>query len=301
MNEGPQHPFVSPQRARRLPPKLVAAAANDPLRNDGEDHSRKVKACHRGVRAPLEHVHVGIPRQLPNVVADLFKAVSKTLEHERESAAEYIEKATAILTMHLLRAISDAPSQISPCDEIATSGESHLPKSRTTTKPLDLHNVQDSLDEIYANAVSIATTTRLICINARSMETSRNGLQKWRLKRVIDHVDTYLADPITLENMSKVAGLTRMHFARQFRVATGVRPHEYVVRRRIERAKELLRNSGISLVEVALGVGFQTQPHFTTVFKRFVGQTPHRWRASITGLPIGTNPKDGFRIAPVTQ
>jgi AraC-like DNA-binding protein len=68
-----------------------------------------------------------------------------------------------------------------------------------------------------------------------------------------------------------------MHFAAQFRAATGLRPHEYLLRRRIERAQELLRREPISLSDVALSVGFQTQAHFTTVFKRFVGRTPHRW------------------------
>jgi AraC family transcriptional regulator len=60
--------------------------------------------------------------------------------------------------------------------------------------------------------------------------------------------------------------------------ATGTRPHDYVLRRRIERAQDLLRNSETGLVDIALGVGFQSQSHFTTVFKRFVGETPHRWR-----------------------
>jgi len=103
-------------------------------------------------------------------------------------------------------------------------------------------------------------------------------LQKWRLKRVIDHVETNLARRITLSDMAAAAGFTRMHFAAEFRAATGMRPHHYLLRRRIERAGELLRDPGLALVEVALNVGFQTQAHFTTVFKRFAGTTPHRWR-----------------------
>jgi AraC-like DNA-binding protein len=74
-----------------------------------------------------------------------------------------------------------------------------------------------------------------------------------------------------------------MHFAAQFRVATGLRPHEFVLRRRISRAQERLVTSRLRLVDVALGVGFQTQAHFTTVFKRVVGQTPDRWRRTVAG------------------
>lgn len=103
-------------------------------------------------------------------------------------------------------------------------------------------------------------------------------LQKWRLKRVLEYVDRHLGGPIKLPDLAVAAGLTRMHFAAQFRAAVGVRPHHYVLRRRIDRACELMRDPELTLVEVALSVGFQTQAHFTTVFRRIVGETPLRWR-----------------------
>ena len=104
------------------------------------------------------------------------------------------------------------------------------------------------------------------------------ALQKWRLKRVSEYVDNHLAAKISLADLAAVAGLSRMHFASQFRAATGLRPHEYILRRRIRQAEDLLRNSTMAIVEVALTVGFQTQAHFTTVFKRFVGRTPRHFR-----------------------
>jgi AraC-like DNA-binding protein len=106
------------------------------------------------------------------------------------------------------------------------------------------------------------------------------SLQKWRLKRVLQYVDDHLTAKITLQDLATVAGLSRMHFAAQFRAAIGVRPHEYLLKRRIERAEELLKQAEVSLVDVALTVGFQTQAHFTTVFKRFAGDTPYQWRSA---------------------
>ncbi len=106
------------------------------------------------------------------------------------------------------------------------------------------------------------------------------SLQNWRLKRVLQYVDKNLTGKITLQDMAAVAGLSRMHFAAQFRAATGVRPREYLLRRRIERAQELLKQPEVTLVDIALTVGFQTQAHFTTVFKRFVGDTPYQWRSA---------------------
>jgi AraC-like DNA-binding protein len=150
-----------------------------------------------------------------------------------------------------------------------------------------IEDVPGSFDEAYANAVSVAIVTRIISLHARSashgVDRIGTGLQTWRLKRVVNHIDANLARTITLAEMAKVAGLTRMYFARQFRAATGLRPHEYLLRRRIASAQDMLRSSHSTLVEVALSVGFQAQPHFTTIFKRFVGETPHRWRTSIPG------------------
>ena len=109
----------------------------------------------------------------------------------------------------------------------------------------------------------------------RSKPTS---LQHWRLKRSLEYIETNIAEPITLADVAAASGLTRMYFASQFRAATGLRPHEYILRRRIERAQDMLLTSNVTLIDAALSVGFQTQAHFTTVFKKMVGDTPYRWR-----------------------
>jgi AraC-like DNA-binding protein len=153
----------------------------------------------------------------------------------------------------------------------------------------------DAHSAIMADALRLAILTRTFSRQAsgtlagldpadgvREEESGRTvrSLQSWRLKRVMQYVDKNLTGKITLQDMAAVAGLSRMHFAAQFRAATGVRPHEYLLRRRIERAQELLKQAEITLVDVALTVGFQTQAHFTTVFKRFVGDTPYQWRSA---------------------
>jgi len=103
-------------------------------------------------------------------------------------------------------------------------------------------------------------------------------LPDWRLKRVCAFVEANIAEDLSLATLAAAAGLSRMHFAAQFRAATGMGPHSYVVQRRIQRAKAILAESQTPIVDVALSVGFQTQAHFTTVFKRIVGLTPLRWR-----------------------
>ncbi len=114
---------------------------------------------------------------------------------------------------------------------------------------------------------------------------TENGLIAWRLRRVQEYVDLHLAHPITLTDLANIAGLSRMHFAAQFRRATGVRPHEFVLRRRVARSQEILLSSDLSLAQIALSHGFETQSHYTAVFKRIVGETPARWRAVASLAP----------------
>jgi AraC-like DNA-binding protein len=122
-----------------------------------------------------------------------------------------------------------------------------------------------------------------LCIDSRS-DTSREKsrrptpLPKWRLKRTIKFIELNIGSPILLSELARAAGLSRMHFAAQFRAATGIRPHSYLLWRRIEKAQTMLATTNAPIVEVALGVGFNTQAHFTGVFKRFAGLTPGQWR-----------------------
>lgn len=143
--------------------------------------------------------------------------------------------------------------------------------------------------ELYADCVGIAIVARLPDATQRKAvpeDAKVAELARWRLKRAIDYVEAGLGEPMSLADVASAAGLSRMHFAAQFRAATGLRPHEYLLRRRVERAQEMLRGTRGSLVDVALAVGFQSQSHFTTVFKRFVGQSPHAWRRSLASTTL---------------
>ncbi|HTZ37597.1 MAG TPA: AraC family transcriptional regulator [Stellaceae bacterium] len=139
---------------------------------------------------------------------------------------------------------------------------------------------------LYADCISTAIVARLLGSSCRPPTGPRPKvaeLARWRLRRVIEYVEANLGEPVSLADLASAAGLTRMHFAAQFRAATGLPPHEYLLRRRVERAQEMLAENKTSLVEIALTVGFQTQSHFTSVFKRFVGQPPRAWRQSLAG------------------
>ena len=106
-------------------------------------------------------------------------------------------------------------------------------------------------------------------------------LSKPRLRAVIDHIHERLDAELSLDHLAAVAHMSPYHFARLFKNSTGLPPHQYVIARRVERAKELLRDRGpLPLAEVAAEAGFSSQSHFTRHFKRIVGVTPQRFRTS---------------------
>jgi AraC-like DNA-binding protein len=125
---------------------------------------------------------------------------------------------------------------------------------------------------------SIGRTILMRVLGLGLIKPRARPLPKWRLRRVCDYIEAHIDETVSLADLAAVSGLSRMHFAAQFRVATGFRPHEYLLSRRVERAKSLLLGVDMPLAEVALSVGFQAQAHFSTVFKRLTGDSPAQWR-----------------------
>jgi AraC family transcriptional regulator len=133
-----------------------------------------------------------------------------------------------------------------------------------------------------AGHFAIAVLSRLFQLASAptldGLDPMKLAIPRWRMQRVDTYIGQHLGDPISLAAVAAAAGLSPMHFAARFRLATGQRPHHYILRARIEYAKALLASSERSVVEVAGDTGFRTQAHFTTIFKRFTGATPCAWR-----------------------
>jgi AraC family transcriptional regulator len=106
-------------------------------------------------------------------------------------------------------------------------------------------------------------------------------LPRGKLRAVVEYVEEHLGAGLTLEQMAAVAHLSVYHFARQFKAATGVPPHQYILARRVDRAQQLLQGDGDhSLAEIAARAGFSDQSQFSHHFKRVVGVTPGQFRMS---------------------
>ena len=106
-------------------------------------------------------------------------------------------------------------------------------------------------------------------------------LSRRNLRTVVEYILENLEGSPRLEQMAAVARLSPSHFTRQFKAATGLAPHQYVIARRVERAQHLLKSDDeVGLAEVAVRVGFADQSHFSVHFKRIVGVTPRQFRIS---------------------
>jgi AraC family transcriptional regulator len=109
------------------------------------------------------------------------------------------------------------------------------------------------------------------------------GLAPHKLERVQAFVEEHLCEPVRVEQLAAAVHMSPFHFARMFKQATGHPPHVYLTLQRIERAKALLDEGRLALVDVAARVGFQTQGHFTEVFRRYAGTTPRMFRLGSYG------------------
>src|SRR6202035_2635216 len=116
--------------------------------------------------------------------------------------------------------------------------------------------------------------------SARGKQVAQPGvLPRGRLRAVVEYIEEHLDGCPTLAQLAAVVRLNPYHFARQFKAATGLPPYQYVIARRVERAKQLLHaGTDLSLAEVALRAGFSDQSQFSRHFKRLVGVTPGQFR-----------------------
>jgi AraC family transcriptional regulator len=134
--------------------------------------------------------------------------------------------------------------------------------------------------ESLANVLAVHLIRHVLA--PRRPERRRNGtLPRAKLRAVVKYIADHLDAGPSLEQLAAVARLSPYHFARQFKQATGLPPHQYLIARRVERAKQLLQPDGdLSQAEIAARAGFSDQSQFSHHFKRIVGVTPRQFRKS---------------------
>jgi AraC family transcriptional regulator len=131
---------------------------------------------------------------------------------------------------------------------------------------------------LRASALLHAKRAAPIARQCDGEERSQRGFAAWQLNRVIDHIETHLADKITGGELAELIEVSVGHLFRAFKVSVGVPPFHYIARRRVELACRIMKTSDEPLSQVAIACGLCDQSHFCRVFRRSTGLSPAAWR-----------------------
>ena len=135
--------------------------------------------------------------------------------------------------------------------------------------------------QLYADALADALVGHFLKRYAAARPSLREvtgGLLPYKLRRTIAYIQAHLEEELPLATLAAVAQTSPAHFPRLFKHATGLAPHQYVIRSRIAHARQLLAVTDVSLIDIGLQVGCADQSHFTALFRTHVAQTPKVFR-----------------------
>jgi AraC family transcriptional regulator len=138
--------------------------------------------------------------------------------------------------------------------------------------------------KLFLDSVEHALAATLVdryAVRRPSVARYRGGLIPARLRRVTELVHAKIEEELTLHDLAQCAGLSSAHFSETFRKSTGESPHQFVLRQRVERAKEMLCEGEMRVLDVAVACGFKTQQHFARVFRRICGASPTEYRYEV--------------------
>ncbi|HMI51132.1 MAG TPA: AraC family transcriptional regulator [Candidatus Saccharimonadales bacterium] len=144
---------------------------------------------------------------------------------------------------------------------------------------------------LYVDSLAVSIASRLIHGHssiARRAKERTGGLSGQKLKQVLSFIDENLAETISLPQIAAIAGISVSHLKPVFRASVGIPVHQYVIRRRIERAKTLLAQGKLPIAEIALASGFSHQSHLARHMRRLTGISPVELRQKIASLPISS-------------
>lgn len=136
---------------------------------------------------------------------------------------------------------------------------------------------QGELERLYVESMANFLAVHLhkhYSTNHKPLKKWDGGLPKHKLRQVIDYIQVYLDQDLSLVDLAALVQMSQHHFARLFKQSTGFTPHQYVIRCRVERAKQLIIQGELSIAQVAYTVGFAHQSHLNRHFKRWLGVTP---------------------------
>jgi AraC family transcriptional regulator len=174
----------------------------------------------------------------------------------------------------------DCPDDLSSAFEPVSGSSAPDPFIRAALDRLwSVGETEEPLNRMLVDSTVLAVVCQLLMLAGRTAPRRAPGVfppRDWR--RVCDYIDAHLHEEIVLVDLADAGGWSVRHFSRMFRQSTRQTPHSFILRKRVDRAKDLLKKQKLPLAEIALICGFADQSHFTTSFRKATGLTPLRWR-----------------------
>ena len=191
---------------------------------------------------------------------------------------------------------------------LAPSFVQHAAHEFTGTDPLELRNQRAIRDaqflylglalqveiaagcpggRLYGEALATALAVHLLqhyAVHPPQLRSFHGGLPKARLRHVLEYMQAHLEQDLSLAALAAATQMNPYYFSRLFKQSTGLSPHHYLLRQRIERAKELLTGPRRRIAEVSQELGFANQSHFATTFRALVGMTPREYQGQRGGI-----------------
>jgi AraC family transcriptional regulator len=152
---------------------------------------------------------------------------------------------------------------------------------------------------LYLNGLALAVASRLVAAHssaAKPAATPNEGLSGLRLKQVLSFIEDQLAEDLSLEQIAAVAGVSASHVKALFRRSMGMPVHQYVIRRRVERAKDLLIEDSLTMAEIAAASGFAHQSHMARQMRRVLGLPPLAMKRLLAEAPAHPQIVDQFAM-----
>lgn len=147
-----------------------------------------------------------------------------------------------------------------------------------------LHNESQqtaSGQQLYLDSLANLVAVELLRQHATTtpkLPQYRGGLPPRQLQQVLDYVDAHLDQNIKLETLAQLLDMSQFHFSRLFKQSLGASPYQYLIQQRVERAKQLLQHSNLTITDIALDCGFSSHSHLSKQFRQVTGMTPKAYR-----------------------
>jgi AraC family transcriptional regulator len=257
----------------------IAHWQHEPLHDVVEPMTHHVVMAYNGTVQRMER------RSGRSVATGTFRPGVVIIIPEGSSSRWDIPKPVDVVQLYLphttLRRVSDEAGITTPIDLLERTAHPDPVTSRLLVSAAGVVQGNEALDALFRQQLTDLLATRVLAAHTGSPTTIRpavGGLSPKLLLRAIERLRSESDTDVSLAALASDAGLSRFHFCRAFKESTGLSPHAWLRRHRLEQAMNLLRDSNASIVSVAAELGYASQTAFAAAFRKLTGESPSDWR-----------------------